>query len=143
MAMININELNSKIKKKEIDKEKIFEEILIKCHKRIKKSANQHNAHYCFYVIPRYVYGVPLYNHKNCLLYIIKSLTKNGFDVRYTHPNLLFISWLNKQNPKNLKLKEQKKNEYRDINDYKPSGNIIYNKNILENLGKKINLLKN
>ena len=143
MAMININELNSKIKQKEIDKEKIFEEILIKCHKRIKKSANQYNSHYCFYVIPRYVYGVPLYNYKNCLLYIIKSLTKNGFEVRYTHPNLLFISWLNKQNPKNLKLKEPKKNEYRDINDYKPSGNIIYNKNILENLGKKINLLKN
>ena len=91
MAMININELNSKIKQKENDKEKFFEEILIKCHNRIKKSAHDYNSHYCFYVIPRYVYGVPLYNYKNCLLYIVKSLTTNGFDVRYTHLTFIYF----------------------------------------------------
>ena len=140
--MININDLNKRIKQKETDKQQVFEKILKLCHNRIKKTASINNSYSCFYVIPRYVYGIPLYNYKNCLIYIIKSLTKNGFDVMYTHPNLLYISWLNKKNPKNIKIKEESKVKYRDINDYKPSGNTIYNKKILESLGKKMNLLK-
>lgn len=142
MAMININDLNDKIKQKEIEKKQIYEKILIMVHNRIKKTASVHNSYCCFYSIPNYIYGIPLYNFRNCLIYIIKSLTKNGFDVVYTHPNLLYISWLNKKTPKNIKVKSDLKLKYRDINDYKPSGNTIYNKTIIEKLGKKIKFLK-
>ena len=29
----------------------------------------------------------------NCTSYIIEKLIDNGFMIKYTHPNLLFISW--------------------------------------------------
>ena len=31
-----------------------------------------------------------------CPVIDIKKLTENGFNIRYTHPNLLLISWLEK-----------------------------------------------
>jgi hypothetical protein len=43
--------------------------------------------------MPEMVIGVPKYDYKDCTAYIIDKLRANGFVVRYTHPNLLFISW--------------------------------------------------
>ena len=37
--------------------------------------------------------GVPKFDQSICISYIIDKLETNGFRVRYTHPNLLFISW--------------------------------------------------
>jgi hypothetical protein len=37
--------------------------------------------------------GIPKYNHEACTAYVIDKLRDNGFVVKYTHPNLLFISW--------------------------------------------------
>ena len=37
--------------------------------------------------------GIPKFDHGACVAYIISKLRENGFNVRYTHPNLLFISW--------------------------------------------------
>ena len=37
--------------------------------------------------------GVPKFDQSICIAYIIEKLETNGFRVRYTHPNLLFISW--------------------------------------------------
>jgi hypothetical protein len=37
--------------------------------------------------------GVPTYNIKDCVVFVITSLCRNGFKVKYTHPNLLHISW--------------------------------------------------
>ena len=49
---------------------------------------------FCFYIIPNYVYGTPLYDVNACIVYMVQYLMKNGFYVAYTHPNLLYISWL-------------------------------------------------
>jgi hypothetical protein len=43
--------------------------------------------------MPEMVIGVPKYDYKDCTAYTIDKLRANGFVVRYTHPNLLFISW--------------------------------------------------
>jgi hypothetical protein len=37
--------------------------------------------------------GVPNYDKNACITYMISKLEENDFVVRYTHPNLLFISW--------------------------------------------------
>ena len=140
--MLNIDELNNNNKQKEKKQNMIYEEILKKCHHKIRKTSEITTTGYCFYIIPEYLYGFPLYNFKSCVLYIFKTLTKNGFEVKYTHPNLLYISWLGKTNPQNYKTIEQKNNGYRPIGDYKPSGNIIYNRTI-NSLSTKLDLLKN
>ena len=37
--------------------------------------------------------GIPMFDHGACTAYLIDKLRDNGFVIRYTHPNLLFISW--------------------------------------------------
>ena len=72
--MININDLNSEINKKKKLKEEIYEMILEKCHNRIKLSAASNNLGFCFYTIPKYIYGVPIYDYHACLMYLVKTL---------------------------------------------------------------------
>ena len=130
MSMINIDELHKDRKLKLERKKKIFEDILKCCHNRIRMVAKtENNACFCFYNVPKYIYGIPLYNINNCILYLFNVLTKNGFDVRHIPPNLLYISWLNKSNPKQIESSKpiSKKNdkEFKSL-EFKPSNDFIY-----------------
>ena len=51
------------------------------------------DQNHCWYVMPEVLIGIPKYDYRECTAYIINKLQSNGFIVRYTHPNLLFISW--------------------------------------------------
>jgi hypothetical protein len=53
----------------------------------------QKSEQFCWYIIPEMIIGVPNYNHAMCTAYVIDQLKDNGFMVKYTSPNLLFISW--------------------------------------------------
>jgi hypothetical protein len=128
--------------------------------------------------------GVPRYDHGACTAYLIDKLKDNGFVVKYTHPNLLFISWkhwipsyvrteikkktgvivdgygnkldeVDKNNnkpettddinaimlQKNSKMQGDGKTprEFKDINSYKPTGNLVYSKELLKKLEDKLN----
>jgi hypothetical protein len=128
---------------------------------------------------------VPKYDQASCIAYVIDKLKTNGFNVRYIHPNALFISWMhwvpsyvrselkkktgivvneygqkvdeleednNKINmePKDpndfmLNMKNQDQNqkgktpkkEYTPINSYKPSGNLVYDVDLLNKIEGK------
>ena len=61
---------------------------------KIKSVARLRNSdEFCFFVLPEFVLGIPRYDMASCTSYIIEKLKSNGFKVKYTHPNLLFISW--------------------------------------------------
>jgi len=145
MSMININELFNDQSKKEKHKEEIYDNVLKQCHKKILRAAelNPYN-NCCFYIIPKFIYGIPLYNLDKCINYLVINLSKNGFKINYTHPNLLIISWFKKEEsqPKNNIMLNNSTN-VKSINDYKPSGNLIYNTNYLKDINKKTNYLMN
>ena len=140
--MINMDELIED-KQRILDrKTKICEEILKKCHHRIKNVSKQNPLiGYCLYIIPKFIYGIPLYNLQECVKYLFEKLTENGFKVYYTHPNLLIISWLHLKEKKKLNISNSLNKEYKEINNYKPSGNLIYNKSNLNVLDSKTNML--
>jgi hypothetical protein len=72
----------------------IYNKVLKRVHIRIRHSANLNQGRTeCVYLIPDFMLGVPTYNVKDCIVFVITSLCKNGFRVNYTHPNLLHISW--------------------------------------------------
>jgi len=142
--MINIDELHKEKNEKIKHKNKIYEQILEKCHNRIKFSAKIIDSpNNCFFIVPQYEYGIPIYNLNKCIVFIVKSLMSNGFEVTYTSPNILFISWEGKSNPKNYKLLEKRDKGYKTIEDYKPTGNLIYDKNTLDVFKKKTSNLFN
>jgi hypothetical protein len=92
---INLDELYEK--KKEQDKNKLFtyNKILTRIHEKIKLTSRQKcNQHFCWFVVPEIILGVANYDHAGCIAYLVDKLQENNFKVRYTHPNLLLISWL-------------------------------------------------
>jgi len=91
---LNIDELYSKKQQQDLNVLKNYNNILIRIHNKIKyNSKNVLNEHCCWYVVPEMILGIPKYDHRDCTAYVIEKLRENGFIVRYTHPNLLFISW--------------------------------------------------
>lgn len=91
---VNLDDLY-KTKKNTFDhKIKIYDKILNRIHKKIKTTArNRNSGCFCMYVIPEFILGIPKYDINLCTTHIIDKLEKNGFKIKYTHPNLLFISW--------------------------------------------------
>jgi hypothetical protein len=91
---INIDELYEKKRQNDLKKLELYKKILNRIHVRIKNTA-RHNIHekFCWFVVPETIIGIPRYNQANCIAYILDTLENNGFQVRYFHPNTLFISW--------------------------------------------------
>jgi hypothetical protein len=91
---INIDELYEKKRQHDLNKLQLFKKILNRVHVRIKTTARQNiNEKFCWFVVPEVIIGIPKYDQANCIAYIMDSLQNNGFEVRYIHPNTLFISW--------------------------------------------------
>ena len=140
-SLINIDQLHREQQDKIERRYEIYELILKKCHNRIKNTAKLHNnMGFCFYPIPKYLYGVPLYDCKGCILYLVNALVTNGFDVRYTHPNLLYISWYGKTNKNSLnnQTKEIEFNPMLNNSNYNPSPNYNSNPSYNSNSNKSI-----
>ena len=148
MSSLNINELYGTIHEKNIKRLEHFDCILRKIHSRIKANAGKEQTH-CFYQVPEFIIGVPLYNVTDLRRYLINSLEKNGFKLLYMEPNWLFISWEVKQptindsqKKKKSEEKKLKSQEFKTIDDYKPNGNFVYNLNDIQVMkNKTINLL--
>lgn len=181
---LNIDELYEKKRQLDLSKLNLFNKILNRIHVRIKTTSRQKaDEHFCWFLVPEVIIGVPKYDQAACIAYLMDKLQENKFNVRYVHPNTLFISWLhwvpsyvrtelkkktgiiinefgekidesdtqdNKTNyePSNpndymfntkeqtAQGKQQKKN-YTPINSYKPSGNLVYEEDLLNKIGDK------
>ena len=178
---INLDDLYEQKRVSDLAKLNIYNKLLNRIHTRIKTTARQkNNNNVCWFVIPEVMIGAPKYDRDECIPYIVDKLKDNGFIVRYTHPNLLFISWShwipgyvreeikkktgmsvdgygnevnekdkNKDNKKigglltnkndTIKLnKNDKDKAFTSVDDYKPTGNLIYNKDLLKKIEDKL-----
>lgn len=74
----------------------IYNKILERVHNRIRLTSRQRvDEQFCWYVVPEILVGVAHYDHTECTKHILNQLRTNGFEVAYTHPNLLLVSWAN------------------------------------------------
>ena len=51
------------------------------------------NPSYLIYSVPPFILGLPSLDIQDCIIYLVYQLRSNGFEVRFTYPNLLYISW--------------------------------------------------
>jgi hypothetical protein len=182
---LNIDELYEKKRQHDLNKLALYNKLLNRIHVRIKNISKQRmNEQFCWFVVPEIIIGVPKYDQGACIAYLLDKLKENGFNIKYIHPNTLFISWqhwvpsyvrtelrkktgivineygmkiddtkmieennqesinpndfiLNKKDDNNNNnIKSQKKN-YTPINSYKPSGNLVYNEDLLNKIENK------
>ena len=142
MSQINMNELYSNINKKTLKRMELYDSILVKCHSRIKYNSNL-QRNYCFYQIPEFVIGIPLYDVFELRNYVMNSLKTNGFEILYIEPNWLFIHWNVKGHKSltkntNVSKKQNNNNNYKSTDNYKPSGNFVYDDSSLMNMLDKL-----
>jgi len=124
MSMININALHQINEKRAKERKASYEKILAKCHQKIKSTSLKPKGNtFCFYVVPHLVFGVPIFNQNECIVYMVQALIKNGFYVVYTHPNLIYISWFQRQNSIEYKKKKKEEKFPADLH-YKPIDSV-------------------
>ena len=91
---VNLDDLYERNKEINLNTLATFNSVLNRIHLKIKlMSRTNKMEQFCWYVIPEMIIGVPNYNHAMCTAYVIDQLNENGFIVKYTSPNLLFVSW--------------------------------------------------
>ena len=92
---LNIDDLYEKKRQYDLNKLALFNKILNRIHVRIKTTSRQKtDEQFCWFVVPEVIIGVPKYDQALCIAYLIDKLKVNQFNVRYIHPNTLFISWI-------------------------------------------------
>ena len=89
---MNIDDLFEKQQQYDLKQLSIYNKLLNRVHKRIKhvSRAMKRETH-IFYNVPEYIFGESVYDNKDCTGYLVANLEKNGFQVRYIHPNTLLL----------------------------------------------------
>uniref|UniRef100_A0A6C0JBG5 Uncharacterized protein n=1 Tax=viral metagenome TaxID=1070528 RepID=A0A6C0JBG5_9ZZZZ len=91
---LNLDDLYKQKKLTEEHKIKIYQRVLARVHSKIKTTSRMRGSEkFTFFLLPEFILGVPRYDMSECTSYVMEKLIDNGFMLKYTHPNLLFISW--------------------------------------------------
>lgn len=91
---INIDELYERQQKKDLKQVSIFNKLLARIHNKIKITARSRvGEKHIWFNVPEYIFGEPVYKQADCIAYLVDKLEDNKFQVRYMHPNTLFVSW--------------------------------------------------
>ena len=91
----------SLLNQKTLKRLETYDKVLKQCHARIKYYSKFEKTT-CFFAIPEFIIGKPLYKVEDLRKYLIDSLRRDKFDTIYIHPNFLFISWENKKSKRYL-----------------------------------------
>lgn len=71
-----------------------YNQLLQQIHQRIYTTSQMSgNASYITYTVPPFIFGLPKLDLEDCVVYLVYMLRQSGFEVRFTYPNLLWISW--------------------------------------------------
>lgn len=83
-------------RRREVDTKKLkdYNKILEQIYMRIKStSKNNSSTTWLAYNVPPYMMSFKPDEIEDCMTYVVHMLKQQGYEVRYTYPNLLHISW--------------------------------------------------
>jgi len=146
-SQLDINSLFETTNNKTLRRLETYDKILKQCHVRI-KNYSKYEKTTCFFSIPEFIIGVPLYDVNELRTYMMNSLEKNGFKLMYLHPNWLMIDWSEKKktidnahkavSSKTLnQTKKKVESKYKPIEEYKPTGSFVYGQSAMNSLEEK------
>jgi len=106
VPVLNPTELFSKRRTRDASRLKAYNQILEQIHSRILTASRSASDAFILYTVPPFILGLPRLDLEDCIVYVVYQLRQQSYMVRYTYPNLLFISWehhereyLQKQSP--------------------------------------------
>ena len=142
MSDINVTQLYDSVLKHRAIKYKTYESVLKQCHKRIKRHAENFKLS-CIYSVPRFIIGTPLYKYDELKTYLVNSLKKSGFEIKWVNDQVMYISW-DLQNKKKPSVKKKPPpSQSRSIRDFNPSGRFVNdNSTAIKTISDKLNIIQ-
>ena len=117
---------------KQLKKKKTYNKIILRIMRLMKETA-ENGKNMCMYVVPEIILGMPIYNMKECILYIQNTLEQKGFQSAHAEPNIILIFW----KLENKLIKKEINEQYNfKIEDKKSS---IYQSNNISDNVKTVN----
>ncbi len=93
VPMLRPGDLFDKRKQRDSVRLKAYNTLLEQIYTRIKTNSKQGNDPWICWTIPPIILGMPNYDLQDVTIYLVFMLRQQGYEVRYTYPNLLYISW--------------------------------------------------
>lgn len=91
---LNPKDLFERRAKRDFARLRAYNQLLNTIHQRIYTTSQMSgNANFITYTIPPFIFGLPKIDLQDCVVYLVFMLRQGGYEVRYTYPNLLYISW--------------------------------------------------
>ena len=87
------SDLFEKRKQRDGVKLKSYNKILEQIYSKIRLSSREGGDPWIVHTVPPFIIGLPKIELEDCVVYIVYMLRQQGYEVRYTYPNLLYISW--------------------------------------------------
>jgi len=93
--ILNPAELYDKRRTKDVGRLKAYNKILEQIYNRIRTISKLPNSQcYLLYTVPPFILGLPKLDLEDCVVYLIYQLRHAGYEIRYSPPNMIYISWL-------------------------------------------------
>ena len=94
IPMMQVGDLYTKRQNRDKARLKAYNQMLETIYHRVKVTSQLPTGQtYLAYSIPSFILGLPRIDLEDCVVYLVYQLRASGFEVRYTYPNLLYISW--------------------------------------------------
>ena len=93
--ILNPTELYDKRRTKDAGRLRAYNKILEQIYNRIRTFSKLPNSQcYLLYTVPPFILGLPKLDLEDCVVYLIYQLRHAGYEIRYSPPNMIYISWL-------------------------------------------------
>ncbi len=94
IPMLAVDDLYKKREGRDKARLKAYNQMLEIIYHRVRVTSQMPTGQsYLLYNIPTFVLGLPRIDLEDCVVYLVYQLRSSGFEVKYTYPNLLYISW--------------------------------------------------
>jgi hypothetical protein len=104
IPLLKPTDLFDKRRQKDTAKLKAYNKILEQIYTRVRTASRENSDPWILFTIPPFIIGLPRIDLEDCVVFLVYMLRQQTYEVRYTYPNLLYISW--KHHEKNYILKD-------------------------------------
>jgi hypothetical protein len=93
VPLLRPGDLFEKRKQRDGARLKAYNTILEQIYTRIRSVSRSGADPWIVYTIPPVIMGMPKIDLEDCVVYLVYMMRQQQYEVRYTYPNLLYISW--------------------------------------------------
>src|SRR5438128_988508 len=92
--LLNLEDLHERHEVTENNRQRVFDDLLKSCHRKIRKFNNEFKKKECLYEPPAFIIGRPPYNYVELVNYLLTSLIKNGLKAEWLPAKKsIYVSW--------------------------------------------------